>query len=150
MTVVMDAGTLREDTLDLVKGVDIVIASEGFGRSLVGPDGSYEEILERLRALGCRQAVVTLGVKGSIGLDHDGVIRQPAFSVASKDTTGAGDVYHGGYIYGLLQGWEMGRCMAFASAAAALKCRNGGGWRGIPQRPEIEEIMRMPATHISA
>jgi sulfofructose kinase len=150
MTVVMDAGTLREGTLDLVKEVDILIASAPFGKSLVGPEGSYEEALERLRAMGCRQAVITLGVEGSMGLDQRRFIRQPPYRVSSRDTTGAGDVYHGAYIYGWLQRWEMGRCMAFASAAAALKCRNGDGWRGIPRNPEIEEMMRMPATHTSA
>jgi ribokinase len=141
MTVVMDAGTLREGTLDLVKQVDTLIASEGFGTSLAGAGGSHEEALESLRTMGCRQAVITLGAKGSIGLDQRGFIRQPAFPVTSTDTTGAGDVYHGAYIYGLLQGWGMARCMAFASAAAALKCRNGGGWRGIPRNPEIEDLM---------
>ncbi|EFK11970.1 carbohydrate kinase, PfkB family [delta proteobacterium NaphS2] len=74
-------------------------------------------------------------------LSKEGV-RQPAFSVVSKDTTGAGDVYHGGYIYGLLKGWNMPACMAFASSAAALTCRNGGGWRGIPELHAVQDLMK--------
>jgi sulfofructose kinase len=140
MTVVMDAGTLREGSLDLVKQVDVLIASEAFGDSLVN-GRSYETALKELRAMGPREAVITLGVNGSIGLGREGFIRQPAFPVAAKDTTGAGDVYHGAYIYGLLQAWDMARCMSFAAAAAALKCRHGGGWRGIPTVREIEGFL---------
>jgi ribokinase len=141
MTVVMDAGTFREGTLDLVKRVDVLIASEAFAGPLFGPGGSYETVLEKLRAMGPRQAVITLGVRGSVGLDRHGMVRQVVFPVASRDTTGAGDVYHGGYILGLLQEWDMARCMAFASAAAALKCRKGGGWRGIPGVQEIQDLV---------
>jgi len=144
MAVVMDAGTLRENTLELVKQVDVLIASESFSLALVGAQGDHQKALEDIRALGCRQAVITLGRRGSIGLDRNGLMRLPSFAVVSRDTTGAGDVYHGGYIYGLLQNWDMATCMAFASAAAALKCRNGGGWRGIPRIQEIESFMGIP------
>jgi len=144
MTVVMDAGTLRAGTLDVVKQVDLLIASESFSESLVRAEGAHETALEELRRLGPRQVVITLGRRGSIGLDRTGLIRQPIFPVVSRDTTGAGDVYHGAYIYGLLQDWDMSKCMAFASAAAALKCQNGGGWRGIPSLRQIEGLMKIP------
>ncbi len=142
MTVVMDAGTLREGTLDLVLRVDILIVSEPFCDALVGAEAPRQRALERLRDLGPRQVVITMGPRGSIGLDRSGMVRQEAFPVVSRDTTGAGDVYHGAYIYGLLQGWNMAECMAFASAAAALKCRNGGGWRGIPDIQAIRGLMK--------
>ncbi|OQX64242.1 MAG: hypothetical protein B5M55_06400 [Desulfococcus sp. 4484_242] len=60
-----------------------------------------------------------------------GLSGQRAFQVVARDTAGAGDVYHGAYIYGLLRGWDTARCMEFASAAAAVKRRNGGGWQGV-------------------
>jgi len=137
MTVVMDAGTLREGTLDLVSRVDILIASEAFADALVGAEAPRQRALEKLRELGPRQVMITLGAKGSIGLDRNGIVRQSAFPV-----TGAGDVYHGAYIYGLCQGWNMAECMAFASAAAALKCMKGGGWRGIPDIQAIDSLMK--------
>jgi len=86
--------------------------------------------------------VITLGAKGSIGLDRSRIVRQDTFPIVSMDTTGAGDVYHGAYIYGLFQRWNMAECMAFASAAAALKCMNGGGWRGIPDIKAIDGLMK--------
>jgi len=142
MTVVMDAGTLREGTLDLLSRVDILIASKPFADALVGTEAPLQKALEGLRELGPRQVVITLGAKGSIGLDRSGIVRQDVFPVVSMDTTGAGDVYHGAYIYGLFQGWNMAKCMAFASAAAALKCMNGGGWSGIPDIQAIDGLMQ--------
>ena len=142
MTVVMDAGTLREGSLDLVKQVDVLIASEAFAESLAGGGGSVQSALETLMDMGPREVVINLGARGSIGLDSHGTVQQPAFPVMSRDSTGAGDVYHGAYIYGLLQGWPMARCMAYASAAAALKCMNGGGWRGIPGIEAIQDFMK--------
>ncbi len=142
MTVVMDAGTLRDGTLDLLSRVDILIASEPFADALVGAEAPRQRALEGLRELGPRQVVITLGAKGSIGLDRSGIVRQDAFAVVSKDTSGAGGVYHGAYIYGLYEGWNMSECMAFASAAAALKCMNGGGWRGIPDIQAIDGLMK--------
>lgn len=142
MTVVMDAGTLRKGTLDLLSRVDILIASEPVADALVGAEAPRQKALEELRELGPRQVVITLGAKGSIGLDQGGIVRQDVFPVVSMDTTGAGDVYHGAYIYGLFQGWNMAECMAFASAASALKCMSGGGWRGIPDIQAIDDLMK--------
>ena len=122
--------------------VDILIASETFADPLVGSDASVETALHVLSELGPRQVVITLGVKGSIGQSDHGIVRQKAFHVLSRDTTGAGDVYHGAYIYGLLVGWEMAGCMRFASAAAALKCMKGGAGSGIPGLEEIYDLMK--------
>lgn len=141
MTVVMDAGTMREGSKDLVSLVDVLIASETFASPLLGPDETAEKALPALRELGPRDVVITLGGKGSVGINDQGFFRQRAFPVRAVDTTGAGDVYHGGYIYGLLQGWDMPRCMAFASAVAALKCRRIGAQAGIPDLHTVREFL---------
>ena len=142
MDIVMDAGTMREGSKELAKHVNILIASETFATPLVGSDASNETALYALKELGPEQVVITLGAEGSIGLNNHGIFRQKAFQVSAVDTTGAGDVYHGGYIYGLLQGWEMQECMRFASSAAALKCTKIGAQSGIPNLERINEFMR--------
>jgi len=76
-------------------------------------------------------------------LSGEELLFQKAFSIDSVDTTGAGDVYHGGYIYGLLQGWDAPECMRFASATAALKCREIGARKGIPHLEEIKEFLSL-------
>lgn len=142
MLVVMDAGTMREGSLELASLVDVLIASENFVESLIERDGSAEKTLESLRRLGPTQVLVTLGERGSIGLSEKGFHYQGAFPLKVVDTTGAGDVYHGGYIYGLLKKWDMGTCMQFASAAAAIKCTKIGARQGIPRLEQIEGLFR--------
>jgi sulfofructose kinase len=141
LTVVMDAGTMRDGSVELLSLVDILIASEGFALPLVGKDAPVQEALEALHRLGPHEVVITRGSKGSVGLSNQQVIAQKAFPVDIIDTTGAGDVYHGAYIFGLLQGWDMARCMRFASATAALKCTEVGARKGIPGLEEIEKLL---------
>jgi sulfofructose kinase len=141
ITVVLDAGTLRKGAEELIALVDVLIASATFATPLVGFDAPLETALHVLRDRGPAQVVITLGEKGSIGLDDQGIVRQDAFAVRASDTTGAGDVYHGAYIYGILQGWDMSQCMRFASAAAALKCRKIGAQSGIPGLEAINNFI---------
>ncbi|MBW1715158.1 MAG: sugar kinase [Deltaproteobacteria bacterium] len=143
LSVIMDAGTMRDRSRELVSLVDVLIASEGFAEPLVGRGAPPEKALAALRELGPKEVIITRGSKGSVGLSHKELLFQKAFSIDSVDTTGAGDVYHGGYIYGLLQGWDAPECMRFASATAALKCRQIGARKGIPGLEEIKEFLSL-------
>jgi sulfofructose kinase len=142
LTVVMDGGTMREGTRELLSLIDVLIASERFAEPLVKPGHPPEKSVRALWALGPPVVIVTLGSRGSIGQNGDGeTVFQRAFPVDAVDTTGAGDVYHGAYIYGMLQGWGMHQCMRFASAASALKCQAIGAQRGIPRLTEINALI---------
>ena len=142
LKVVMDAGTLRNGYLDLVSMVDILIASERFGSALVSPDEPVDKAHEALSKRGPKEVVITLGAKGSVGWKGGETVWQEAFPINATDTTGAGDVYHGAYIYGLLKGYPMRECMRFASAAAAIKCLKIGAQAGIPRLPDVEAFLR--------
>ena len=144
LKVVLDAGTMRKGSLDLVSQTDVLIASERFAGPLVGEHSPPEKALEALSRLGPEKIVITLGAKGSRGWEKGEILAQPAFPVDAVDTTGAGDVYHGAYIYSLLNGWDMKACMRFASATAALKCKAVGARAGIPT---LREVTRFLATH---
>ena len=141
MTVVMDVGTMRKGFRQLASLADVLIASERIWSPLAEPDYPPEEALETLSTWGPGQVVITRGSGGSVGWDGTGVILQEAFPVRAKDTTGAGDVYHGAYIYGLLRGWDMQGCMRFAAAASAMKCRAMGTDKGIPTLDEIRSFL---------
>ena len=141
LKVVMDAGTMREGSKKLASLVDVLIASERFAEPMVGELSPPEKALEALGQLGPKEVIITLGSRGSIGLSGEEIIFQKAFPIVAVDTTGAGDVYHGAYIYGLLQGWDMQECMRFASATSAIKCREIGARKGIPYLEEIREFM---------
>jgi sulfofructose kinase len=141
LTVVLDAGTPREGSKDLLSRVDVLIASERFAAEMTGQEMVDEGSLRQLQKFSPREVVITMGSKGSLGLGKDGLIRQSPFPVNAVDTTGAGDVYHGAYIYGLLKGWRMGECMRFASAAAAIKCFKIGAQAGIPSLRDVETFL---------
>lgn len=139
-TVVLDAEYVAPRTAELVSRVDHVVADERFtGRLLDRPPDATA--LESLRRLGPGRVVVTLGERGAASWDGRRLLAVPAYDVPVVDTTGAGDVFHAGYCYGLLAGWDDARRLRFACAMAGLKCRAPGGRRGIPDLAEIEALM---------
>jgi ribokinase len=144
--IVLDAGTMREGVLDLLSISDILIASERFAEPLTGPGTSPEKTLKTLHQHCSGDVILTLGARGSIGLFNGEIIFQDPFPVNAVDTTGAGDVYHGAYIYGILQNWDMPRCMRFASAVSAMKCREIGARKGIPDLKNVKKFMDNPDT----
>lgn len=92
--------------------------------------------------LGAKAVVVTSGSEGSILVTADGVEQIPAFKVQVVDSLGAGDVYHGAFAYGILQGWELKNVCVFASAVAALKCEHVGGRKGIPNFYQVKAFLQ--------
>lgn len=139
--VVMDADHYREDIVKLLPSIDVFIASEFFYRDLYG-NLDYEKGCRRLMEAGPSIAMVTLGSRGSVGITReDGFFRTDAWSVPVKDTTGAGDVFHGAYIVGLLEGMGAPECARFAGAVSALKCTCIGGRTGIPDRKTVRRFM---------
>ncbi len=137
--VVYDAGSARDGWKELVELSDTVIASERFVSEAV--PGAIAESLRSLARMGPGTVVITMGPEGSVGMEQGQTYIAPALDVEAVDTTGAGDVYHGAYIYALLQGWTLQKRMRFASAAAGLKCRSLGGRAGIPTLGEILAAM---------
>lgn len=141
VTTVFDGGTLRPSTLELMRYIDHAVVSEKFARELVGDDGP-KVALEKLLEYGCVAATVTLGAKGSWTLTNDGTFfHQPVYDVKVVDTTGCGDVFHGGYIYGLLRQWPVKAAVRFGAACAAIKTRRLGGRTAIPTLKEVEAFL---------
>lgn len=141
--IMLDAGRVREGMIELAHISDYVVGSEEFARGLVKEESfTPEAAIEHMRSFGAKAATITLGDKGSITLYNDHIFRIPAFKVDAVDTTGAGDVFHAGYIFGLLHEWDMEKVLRFASAFAALKCRKLGGRAGIPGFKETMEFIK--------
>ena len=95
-----------------------------------------------LAELACRLLVVTLGAHGAIAHSGDGVIESPGFRVEAVDTTGAGDAFHGGFIWAVLAGWGAEAALRAANAAAAMNCRAEGAQGGLPTRAELEAFLK--------
>jgi sugar/nucleoside kinase (ribokinase family) len=88
--------------------------------------------------------VVTLGSEGCAGANRKGeTFRIPAFSGQEIiDTTGAGDVFHGGFLFAHSQGWDLRTCASYASAVSFIKCTALGGRVGIPSRKTVEQFLK--------
>jgi len=143
--VTLDAGAMMPGIEELIRLCDVVVASQQFASQLAGTNDE-ESALRALAAMGPCIAGMTLGERGSVCLADDELVRQPAFAVNVVDTTGAGDSYHGAFIYGLLQGWDIARVMIFASAVAAMDCTRVGGREGLPTRAEVDAFLKSATT----
>ena len=141
VTTVLDGGSVRERTLELLPLIDHPVVSEKFARQLCADD-SYLAVLDVLLDYGAVAVTVTCGEQGSWTKERGGeVFHQPAFVVNVVDTTGCGDVFHGGYIYGLLQRMPIRETVRFAAACAALKAQSPGGRIGIPRLTEVLQLL---------
>ena len=139
--VVLDAERPENpDMNELLQVTDILIAPEEFALGFIGGK-DVESSAETLLSLGPRVVVVTLGVEGSFCKTVEESFHQPAFQVNVVDTTGCGDVFHGGFTYGMLQGWPLKEVAEFASSVAALKCRALGGRAAAPTFSEVKEFL---------
>ena len=134
----LDAALLTPATKELADQSDILIMSEQFYEGLFGNDESYQENCRKLVGQGTKIAVVTLGKKGCAGADGTKTFRMEAFSEGYPivDTTGAGDVYHGGFLYAYLYryrrepwNYDVEDCARFASAVSYINCTTLGGRR---------------------
>jgi sulfofructose kinase len=133
--VLIDAGSLRGGVRELLPYADYIIASELFAEQISG-GADLRAALDVLNSFGPKASVVTLGEKGCAFLSEGGVVEVAGFAVEAIDTTGAGDVFHGAYLFAVLAGWDTLRACTFANAVAALKCRKLGGRAGIPNLSE--------------
>jgi len=139
--VVADVEGMGEPARKVLAHTDYAIADEGCLRDL-GTGANRRKACEAIRAMGPAQVVITLGGQGLVFLDGERFGRMDALDVEAVDTTGAGDVFHGAFCYGLTQGFAMDENLAFASATAALKCRRLGGRAGIPCREDVVRFLK--------
>ncbi|RJQ43818.1 MAG: sugar kinase [Nitrospiraceae bacterium] len=141
--VMLDAGRVREGMIELAHLCDYVVCSEEFARELMQGTEPFDpaKAIIYMKSFGAKSATITLGDRGSITVCCDDIFYTPSFNVDVVDTTGAGDVFHGGYVYGLLQKWNIRDVVRFASALAALKCRKPGGRNGIPSLNEVNAFL---------
>lgn len=85
---------------------------------------------------------VTDGPDGVYWREGDAIHHMPAFKVEAVDTLGAGDTFHGGFVFRLVETGDVVDSMRFAAAAAAIKCTRFGGLMGAATRAEVDEFLR--------
>jgi len=135
---------------ELIRNVDYLIVSRDFPARLTGERDLARALRVIRNQYDCRLTAATLGQDGVLAWDGDQLLHRAAFCVRVVDTTGAGDIFHAGFIYGLLQGWPLERQLDFACAAAALNCTCSGARGGIRGVEDVERLMASTPRYLAA
>jgi sugar/nucleoside kinase (ribokinase family) len=129
---------------ELLPHIDLLISSSEFPRRLTGTTDERAALIEvkaRLRP----DAVVgmTLGARGAVIFHEGRFVERPAFPVPGgcRDTTGAGDAFHAGFLHAMLAGASIEECLRAGCAVAALKCRRLGARAGLPTADELRDFL---------
>jgi sulfofructose kinase len=134
---------------ELVANIDYLIVSEDFSCRLM-EDTNLERALRRMQSrYGCRLSAATLGEEGVLAWDGKQLLHSAAYRVPVVDTTGAGDIFRAGFIYGLFRDWPLDRQLDFSCAAAAMNCMAQGARGGIQPVDAIENLMATVARYES-
>jgi sulfofructose kinase len=139
--VVADLDELYPGVEELLPKLDYFVASRDIPGRLTGERDLRKALVEVKRKYGCALAAATLGEEGVLAWDGSAFWHAAAFRVKVVDSIGAGDIFHAGFIYGLLRGWPLSRQLDFACAAAALNCMGVGARGGIASVECIEKLM---------
>jgi sulfofructose kinase len=126
---------------ELVRAVTYPIFDHNAPAMLTG-EADPERALRKLRPLNPGLLCMTLGENGAAALDGDTFHLAPAETVTPIDTTGAGDVFRAGFIYGVLQRWGVTELLRFANAAAAVSCTREGAIASVPTLDDINHLHR--------
>ncbi|NDL67764.1 carbohydrate kinase family protein [Anaerotalea alkaliphila] len=141
---ILDAGSVREGTMRLGAVVDYLVCSEVFACTLAkmpvgGDPWDMVPALEAAEALNPNQVVVTLGERGCLYRLEGTVRHMPAVPVAAADTTGAGDIFHGAFAFGIARNLGLAASLAIATCAAGMSVEKLGGRSSIPSLEELRK-----------
>ena len=139
--VVFDADWYSDSLDGNLDKIDYFIASEFTYKHIFGGSEEYERNLKLLSRRGPSTVIVTLGSKGSVAYEDGNFFKRGVYDVDVVDSTGAGDVFHGAYIFGLVKGWSIENILDFATAVSSIKCTAIGGRAGIPTYDMTKKFM---------
>jgi sugar/nucleoside kinase (ribokinase family) len=140
--VTVDVDNIYDGLPELLPLVDVLITSSEFPRRLTGISNGRDSLIEIKSRYGCAIVGATLGAQGVVIYSDDEFIESPAFAIPGgcRDTTGAGDAFHAGFINGMLKDEDLESCLQLGNAVAALKCRALGARAALPTADELNEF----------
>jgi sugar/nucleoside kinase (ribokinase family) len=138
-----DIDNVYEGLPDLLPLIDIMIGSKEFPRRVTGIHDTRAALVELKNRYGCALVGMTVGASGAV-IYHEGrFIESPAFAAPGgcRDTTGAGDAFHAGFLYGFLTGEDLETSMKLGNAVAAMKCSALGARTALPTKSELDRFL---------
>lgn len=138
----LDVDTLYPGFETVLQHVDYLVASSSWPAKWTGEHDPFLALTRLEREYRFRVTAMTLGHSGSLALADGCWSYSPAFEVPCADTTGAGDVFHGAFCYAMLSDMSLRSALDFSNAAAAINCTAVGARGHIPNRSEVEALLR--------
>ena len=151
MTVIFNASPVPADAASIPSGmwsaVDVLLvngteASRLTGKVITGVPGAEQACEELQRRFGLPTVIVTLGGRGVVARDAQGVRHLPAFPVEVVETIGAGDAFAGVLASELARGLSLHAALPLANAAGALAATRPGAHESLPTGAEIRAFLR--------
>ena len=143
---VIDVERVRPGIDELLREIDVIITSEDFPKELTGISQTGSALQSIQKQYNPALVCMTRGSKGSLALIENQEIVTPGFQVQVIDSTGAGDVFRGGFISAWLRAGNstsVEDILRYANATAAMKCQALGARTGIPTRDELEQFLHL-------
>jgi sugar/nucleoside kinase (ribokinase family) len=140
-----DIDNVYDGLPELLPFIDILIGSKEFPLRVTGIASERAALIELKARYGCAVVGMTIGTSGAVVYCDGQFLDSPAFDAPGgcKDTTGAGDAFHGGFLYGLLHGDEIETSMLYGNAVAAMKCSALGARTGLPTRAQLQKFLNL-------
>jgi sugar/nucleoside kinase (ribokinase family) len=141
-----DIDNVYEGLPELLPLIDIMIGSKEFPRRVTGITDEREALIALHDRFGCAIVGMTMGASGAVVYCKGEFIESSGFAAPGgcRDTTGAGDAFHGGFLYGFLTGEDLETSLRFANAVAAMKCSALGARTGLPTRSALQSFLTDP------
>jgi sulfofructose kinase len=129
---------------ELLPLIDIMIGSKEFAGRVMGIADPRTALIELKSRYGCAITGMTVGAAGAVIYIDGTFIESPGFAAPGgcRDTTGAGDAFHGGFLYGLLTGEDLETSLKLGNAIAAIKCSALGARTALPTKPELASFLK--------
>lgn len=143
--VILNPAPHREGDEGCFGDVDVLVPNQVEAALFAGVDPHEQQdwpaVGRRLRSLGPRAVVITLGSDGALVVDQEGTQHVPAFRVEVADTTAAGDAFVAGLAVAILRGSPLREAARFANAAGALAVTRAGAQPSLPRAAEVRELL---------
>ena len=141
---VIDAGRPTPEVLEICKRIKHLVCSLSFAEAVTKIKADYNNpssLVEMYVTLKKRfpnsNIVVTLEDKGALYSINDQIKVMPGIKTTVVDTTGAGDIFHGAYVYGLACNYNLEKVITYANIAAGLSVSKYGSKLSIPGLNEV-------------
>lgn len=143
---IMDADRDKKEVVDLAREVNYLVCSKNFAEKITGIKIDFNDKLTlvqnytKMETLFKNNIVITLEENGVLYKYNNQIKIMPTVKVKTIDSTGAGDIFHGAFVYGLANNFEYEKTLKFAVLASALSVTRVGSYKSIPTLEEMNDV----------